>query len=165
MRRLRIALGAAMAALVLSLFLCPASDASVCGNHRQRCQQCGHCPCGVPCWARCHQIGCGCQKSGSGQYDCGCPSGYPYCWCCVPGWTRVSDLSNCASGVYACTASDSPPHLPCDYARPGPRPCSDSRWVCAMVCDCCSHRMRFARPWEIPEGYFSLACLGMECWP
>jgi hypothetical protein len=140
----------------------------------------------IPCWVRCiypGQKGC-CQtdnKSTSTEKRMvDCPENY-VCWCCQNGrWTPCLRVTDCPEENQACFHRDveNPDTvLMCRRSivaitdtqnRTTVTNCCSgtfSKLRCAMVCDKCTRRLRFALPCEKALGYFTLDYLGEPCLP
>jgi hypothetical protein len=89
-----------------------------------------------------------------------CPQGYT-CYCCQGlEWIACGDGSNCDAGTMGCSMG--PPTFSCPGGA-NPAAYHSDPQLYAMVCDRCFHKMRFALPYETPDGYFLLWALGRDC--
>lgn len=144
-----IALGALLVSLIVS------SDSAACwrGRHRKTCDAC----CEIPCWVRFIDS----------RISPDCPDGYD-CYCCENYTLVMCPSHNCDPGTKACIKHGNPVSVACPpfMTHASDRSCcgeSVNPLLFAMVCDCRWHVMRFARPCEEPDGYFSLCFLGAHC--
>jgi len=149
MRKLIMVVGAA---LVAFLVFCGDSEACGRGRHRHRCETC----CESQSWVRCFD---------PSRYH-GCLSGV--CWCCDAGGNWVT--AGCGGNCDACLPEGKRPVAGCAYYGDGKTtatcPCGGhGHLLCAMICDPCTHVMRFALPWEQEDGYYALRFLGAPCHP
>ena len=90
------------------------------------------------------------------------------CWCCDKdgNWIRTNSanfatcdaVTRCAVPCGKCKC-----HVKCQSK------CKDLNQCCvryyAMVCDQCTHRLRFARPLECHDEFYPLCWLGSPCCP
>jgi hypothetical protein len=154
---------AAGAAICLALAFCASSEA--CGRRRicfvKITPVCSSPPSAtdIPYWVRRN-----CTKDGYAA-ACAATPDFPYCWCCQGGHWVYGVCPQCPVGSTACTASSTvPPSVNCP--RADGECCAsgaNSNCIYLMICDCCTHRMRFAYPWEKGDGYFPLWCLHKPC--
>jgi hypothetical protein len=121
------------------------------GWRARHCQRC-NISCGTPC----------CAESGTPYWaervvNC---TGLT-CWCCMNGEWVV-----CAGPCDACTSSPSqPPSASCGGFGGCASDCCDGRLTLLfrMICDCRTHRLRFALPCEQSAEWYRLRWLGAPC--
>jgi hypothetical protein len=95
----------------------------------------------------------------------------PYCWCCTNGgWVLCNPTLKCPAKYMAYTTSNKPPSAECMMSHVEAVAVDIKADDCPvayypMVCDRCTHRLRFPRCWERAEEHYPLEWLGKSCRP
>lgn len=161
MNRIRPLLIALFTTMLTILIL--SSDADACRRRNRRCQVCESCP-GIPSWVRCYT-----PSSDTDRGPCQSPDGtVSVCWCCAPGGAPV-DCGQCPAGAFQfCLPQGQQPMpgiCPPGFLRTADESSQNQR-LCAMICDCHTHALRFAYPCEksgLGYGYYPIQFLGVSC--
>jgi hypothetical protein len=137
-------------ALLVTLILVVCSDSEACFRRAR---------CGIPGWATWVEWDGACDKSNG-----------MVCWCCDPshGWVLMS-TTGCTSCDAMTSSSSTHPSKNCSVGIPPDRDCgsncSGRKRYYAMICDQCTHRLRFAGPRECHNEFYPLYDLGAPCCP
>lgn len=92
-----------------------------------------------------------------------------YCWCCeTDHWRSCSNGNPCPNSDEMCiTLSPNPPSGACSFgvrmsSEPRRASCGQPKFY-PMVCDACTHRLRFPHCGEVATEFYTLAWLGQPC--
>ncbi len=91
------------------------------------------------------------------------------CWCCSNnnGWEVKGTDPLCTRCDAITNSTSTQPSMDCIPKDKRCTDCTDGSQCCtryyAMVCDKCTHCLRFARPRECHNQWYPLCCLGAPC--
>jgi hypothetical protein len=144
---------ASLISVVLLFLVCSESEACKLFGRHKNCYTDSNC---IPCWASYIEIDCDystiCNLAKTGYTCCCCQDGTPVR--CGP--TVKCDTGTCV--LVPNNADGSPgPYPPCSSYSKNPTftlNSSDHCRIYAMICDPCTHRIRFALPCELYKAFY-----------